>query len=121
MLKGLVVSVLLGLREIFVFSHVKSDREYRVIREKLITGMRQKRLPQNIFLCSTRRRKGKEGGAGKEGEKQGNKRGEEGEEDEKEEENIIIFFYYDDDEQEESNKTRSAGLRYVTIGRILSR
>jgi hypothetical protein len=43
---------------------VKSDREYRVIREKLIAGMRQKRLPKNIFLCSTRRRKGTEGGAG---------------------------------------------------------
>jgi len=31
--------------------------------------MRQKKLPKNIFLGSTRRRKGTEGGAGKEGEK----------------------------------------------------
>jgi hypothetical protein len=85
-----VVPILLGLRKIFIFNHVKSDREYRVpgtgyrvqgtgyrvqgteyrvqgSQGKLIARMRQKRLPKNIFLRSTRRRKGTEGGAGKEG------------------------------------------------------
>ena len=70
-----MVPIVLGLTEIFVFNHVKSDREQRDIREQLIASMRHKRLPKNIFLCSTRRRKGTEGGAGKEGEKQGNKKG----------------------------------------------
>jgi hypothetical protein len=66
-----VVPILPGLREIFVFNNVKSDSEYRVIRDKLRAKMRQKRLPKKIFLGSTRRRNGTEGGAGREGENRG--------------------------------------------------
>jgi hypothetical protein len=47
-------------------SFQKSDRECRVIREKLVARMRQKWLLKNIFLGSTRRRKATERGAGKE-------------------------------------------------------
>jgi hypothetical protein len=66
-----VVPIVLGLSEIFVSNHVKSDRVYGVIREKLRARMRQKRLMKNIFFGSTRRRRGTERGAGKVGEKQG--------------------------------------------------